>query len=453
MSQGSVPHYTFSNEILRYKGLIYVGSQTNLRKNIFSVFHESSIGGHSGIQATIKKVRAYFVWDTITADIKLWVQECEVCQRHKPESISYPGLLQPLELPYKPWTDISMDFIEGLPNSEGRTVILVIIDRFSKFAHFIGLHHPYTTSTIARVFIDHIYSIHGLPQTIVTDRDKIFVSLFWQTLFKQLGVKLCLSSAYHPQSDGQTERLNRYLECYLRCMCSDHPKKWWSWLNLAQWWYNTNYHNALQCTPFQALFGMPPPHLNFHQIESSRLPAVDNFIRDRSGVLADLRNKLLHAQVRMKNYTDQHRTERKFEIGDWVFLKLQPYKQSTLAQRSSFKLAPRYYGPYVVLEKIGQVAYKLDLPSYAQIHNVFHVSLLKKHIGSQARTSPTLPPLADDGRPKIVPLAIIDRRVVKFQNRPKVEYLIHWANSNVEDASWEDAQQMVNQFPDFNFNP
>lgn len=155
----------------------------------------------------------------------------------------------------------------------------------------------------------------------------------------------------------------------------------------------------------------------------------------------------------MKTYADQHRTERKFEVGDSVYLKLQPYKQSSLAQRSNFKLAPRYYGPYKVLEKLGSVAYKLDLPSTAQIHNVFHVSLLKKQIGLYAQVAPTLPPIAADGRPKVTPIAVLDRRMIKFKNRPKIEYLIHWANSSEEDASWEDGQQMTSQFPDFDFSP
>lgn len=297
------------------------------------------------------------------------------------------------------------------------------------------------------------YKLHGLPQTIISDRDKLFLSNFWQTLFKQIGVKLSLSTSYHPQTDGQTERLNRCLECYLRCMCNDHPRKWSIWLPLAQWWYNTTYHTTLQYTPFQALFGIPPPHLNFHQVEATKVPTVDEFIQERTNMLSALRNNLLQAQVRMKNYANQHRTERTFNVGDFVYLKQQPYKQSSLAQRSSFKLAPRFYGPYQILEKVGPVAYRLQLPDNAQIHNVFHVSLLEKKIGQQAVLAPSLPPIATDGRPRLVPVKLLQRRMVKHNNRPKVEFLIHWANSPEEDATWEDGQQMMDQFPDFPFNP
>lgn len=146
-------------------------------------------------------------------------------------------------------------------------------------------------------------------------------------------------------------------------------------------------------------------------------------------MLSVLKEKLLQAQTRMKNYADQNRSERSFQVGDFVYLKLQPYTQSSLAHKASFKLAPRYYGPYEVVAKIGSVAYKLKLPAYAQIHDVFHVSLLKKKIGTQAAITPSLPPVTSDGRPKLVPVSILYQRMVNFQNRPKVEYLVHWANS------------------------
>lgn len=160
-------------------------------------------------------------------------------------------------------------------------------------------------------------------------------------------------------------------------------------------------------------------------------------------MLSVLKTNLLQAQARMKNYANQHRSERSFNIGDFVYLKLQPYKQSSLAQRSSFKLAPRFYGPYQILKKIGPVDYRLQLPNQAQIHNVFHVSLLKKKIGEQAILAPSLPPIAADGRPKLVPVKLLQRRMVKHYNKPKVEFLIQWANSHEEDATWEDAQQMM----------
>lgn len=162
-----------------------------------------------------------------------------------------------------------MDFIEGLPKSEGMTVIWVVLDRLTKYGHFIALKHPFSAAQLAQVFISHIHRSHGLPSTIVSDRDKIFISLFWQSLFRMIGTKLQMSTAYHPQTNGQTERLNQVLECYLRSMVTQRPHNWVSWLALAEWWYNFHYHTGLQATPFEMLYGYKPPHLNFHQFGQS----------------------------------------------------------------------------------------------------------------------------------------------------------------------------------------
>jgi transposase InsO family protein len=152
-----------------------------------------------------------------------------------------------------------MDFVEGLPKSQGKDVILVVVDRFTKYAHFISLNHPYTAQDVVTVFLDNVFKLHGLPRVILTDRDPIFTSNMWQSLFKALEVKFHLSSAYHPQTDGQTERVNQCLENYLRCMCFNSPKRWHYWLSLAEWWYNTSFHTSLNLTPFQAQYGYPPP--------------------------------------------------------------------------------------------------------------------------------------------------------------------------------------------------
>lgn len=166
-------------------------------------------------------------------DVKKIIQECEVSQSCKDEQVAYPGLLQPLPVPERAWEHLSMDFIESLPKSEGQDTIIVVIDRYSKYAQFIALAHPFIASQIAGVFMDTIYKLHGLSKSIVSDRDKVFLSNFWRELFKNLQVHLCFSSAYHPQTDGQTERVNRCLENYVRCMTRHRPKEWNKWLSLA----------------------------------------------------------------------------------------------------------------------------------------------------------------------------------------------------------------------------
>lgn len=187
-----------------------------------------------------------------------FVLPCEVCERCKHENMIYLGLLQPLIVPEQAWEGISMNFIEGLSNLEGKDVVLVVVDRLTKFSHSISLTHPFSAQEVARKFMDSMVKLHGVPKSIVSDRDKIFTSVFWQELFWSKGVGLHMSTAYHPQINGQTKRVNQCLEAYLRCMCFNRPRSWNRWLSLAQWWYNSSHHSAINRSPFEVVFGLKP---------------------------------------------------------------------------------------------------------------------------------------------------------------------------------------------------
>lgn len=322
-----------------------------------------------------------------------------------------------------------MDFIEGLPNSGSKTVIFVVVDRLSKYAHFLALPHPHTASIVAQVFLDNIFKLHGMPESIVSDRDPIFTSTFWKELFRLQGTTLCLSTAYHPQRDGQTEVINRCVENYLRCLTSDRPTAWLKWLPLAEWWYNTTFHISTGITPYEALYGQPPPNLLHYVSGGTAVAATDTLLQDRATVLKLLKEHLALSQHRMKLLADKHRTERSFEVGDWVYLKFQPHRQVTVAFKKNAKFAPKYFGPYQVVQKVGQVAYKLDLPPHSKIHPVFHVSLLKKKLGDGVVVQSTLPLTGSDGQLQVEPVAILDRKMVKRHNRPHNLVLVQWSNS------------------------
>ena len=229
--------------------------------------------------------------------------------------------------------------------------------------------------------MDNIYKLHGVPQSIVSNRDKIFLINFWKKLFKLLGATLKLSTAYHPQTDGQTEVTNMSLETYPMCMSSECPKDWCKWLPLAKWWYNTTHHTTLNTTPYQAMYGQAPPIHMSYILGDSKVEALDRSLQQRETAIKLLKFHLLRAQQRMKHQADKGRSDKQFQLDDFVYLKLQPYRQKSIINRACLTLFTKYCGPYRMIAKIGQVAYQLELPPETKIPSIFHVSQFKKHVG------------------------------------------------------------------------
>lgn len=331
-----------------------------------------------------------------------------------------------------------MDFIEGLPLSDGYNVIMVIVDRFSKYAHFVPLRHPFTAQKVSKVFMDNVVKLHGMPLTIVSDRDKIFTNAFWKDLFAALDTKLLYSTAYHPQTGGQTERVNQCLEMYLRCVVNDAPRKWRSVLPLAEFWYNSNYHSSLGCSPFRALYGRDPNFGAMPLLSSSCSAPLEELLQERQAQADRLRQHLVVAQHRMKVQADKNRVEKQFQVGEQVLLKLQPYAQHSIANRPFPKLAYKYFGPFTITERIGDAAYKLNLPADASIHPVFHVSQLKQFTPDFTPIYSELPKIAELDRFSPLPEAILERRLVKKGNAAVPQCLIKWSGIPATSATWED---------------
>lgn len=228
------------------------------------------------------------------------------CQQTK-YSIQQPyGLLQALPIPGQVWEEISIDFITHLPNSNGKKAIWVDVDRLSKFSHFISLPSTYTAALLETLFLHHIYRLHGLPKTILSNRDPLFLSHFWKVIFKPLGAKLLHSSAYHPQTDGQTEVVNRCLECYLRCFASDEPHHWNKYLYLTEYWYNTSYHSSIQMTPFQALYNRLPPVFPHYTIGTSKVASIDTTLGNHQQLITHLKLTLKHTRQRITDQANKH---------------------------------------------------------------------------------------------------------------------------------------------------
>ena len=343
-----------------------------------------------------------------------------------------------------------MDFIEGLPKSKGRDTILVVVDRLSKYAHFLSLSHPFSAPQVAQLFLTEIIKLHGIPRSIVSDRDKIFLSTFWSELFRLLGSDLRRSSAYHPRTDGQTEVVNRCVETYLRCFLADKRSRWLDWLAWAEYNYNTSFHTTTNTTPFKVVYGWDPPPVIRYEWGSTTNQEVESVLLQRDAILAELKCHLHRAQQKMKERANSKHREVHWSVGDFVYVKLHPYRQSSLARRVNEKLSPRFYGPFKILQKIGPVAYKLELPDTACIHPIFHVSLLKKAVGSQA-VSPSIPTSLSANKELIVqPATVLGIRPSIGPGAAGTKVLIHWHDLPVCEDSWELFEVIQSQFPNFN---
>ena len=436
-------HFKLQDGILKYKGRIWLGSNQTLISQVISALHASPMGGHSGFPVTYSRIKSLFAWPSMKKSILAIVKSCQICLQAKLDISKYPGLLQPLPVPTGAWQTISMDFIEGLPRSEHFDCILVVVDKFSKYAHFLPLAHPFTASSVAKVFMQNVYKLHGLPKVIISDRDKIFTNEFWDQLFTKSGTQLHLSSAYHPQTDGQTERVNQCLEIYLRCFVHAAPSKWVPWLYLAEFWYNSSYHSTLNKTPFEVLYGYPPTHFGIG-IDSCSIPELDKWLSERKFMTQLLQQHLNRAQQQMKSLADKKRSFRSFEVGGWVYLKLQPYVQTSVSKRANHKLSFRYFGPFQVLHKIGSVANRLQLSLESLIHHVFHVSQLRGTNDFVPAAVSNLPPALGQFS---TPEAILDTRVVKKGNSVVSQVLVKWSNCPIADATWEDREDLRARFP------
>ncbi|KAK8924154.1 hypothetical protein KSP39_PZI019727 [Platanthera zijinensis] len=438
-----VPQWKIINEKYFFKSKLYIPDSL-LRTILISEAHDTKIGGHSGITATTKRLEQYYYWPGLHNHVQTYIQHCDICQKGKDRNALPYGLLQPLPIPSRIWADISIDFITHLPKSKTFTTILVMVDRLSKGAHFAPLPAHYSAPIVAHTFWEHCGKLHGLPESIVSDRDTIFLSSFWLSFFKTNGTKLRFSSAYHPQTDGQTERVNRCINQFLRIFTHQHPAHWASLLSWAEYHYNTSYHASAGMSPFEAMFGRPPPNFVAHGQGGD---PTDQLLPDnttRALLLLQLQQHLHHAQHKMKKDADKKRQEIAFQKGDLVLLKLHPYRQTSLHKKTCQRFRLRYFGPYKILEQIGSVAFKLELPESSKIHPVFHVSMLKKYFPSASYPVHAIPGLDLARINKRHPIDILQRRTIQKEGHLYHQGLIQWEGMLPEEATWETLSELDN---------
>ena len=234
------------------EGKVYVPKDGELRAEIIQLHHDTPIGGHGGQWKTVELVTRNFWWPGVTREVKRYVEGCDACQRNKNQTTAPVGKLMPNEAPEKPWTHITADFITKLPLAQGYDAILVVCDRLTKMVHFVLTTEKTSAEGLARLFRDHVWKLHGLPESIISDRGAQFAANLMKELNQMLGIETKLSTAFHPQMDGQTERTNQELEQYLRMFIDHRQEQWPEWLGTVEFAYNNKVNTSTKVSPFRA---------------------------------------------------------------------------------------------------------------------------------------------------------------------------------------------------------
>ncbi|KAL0561767.1 hypothetical protein IC582_002208 [Cucumis melo] len=366
---------------LLFERRLCVPSDSAVKTELLIEAHSSPFSMHPGSTKMYQDLKRVYWWRNMKREVAEFVSKCLVCQQVKAPRQKPAGLLQPLSIPEWKWENVSMDFITGLPRTlRGFTVIWVVVDRLTKSAHFVPGKSTYTASKWAQLYMSEIVRLHGVPVSIVSDRDARFTSKFWKGLQTAMGTRLDFSTAFHPQTDGQTERLNQVLEDMLRACALEFPGSWDSHLHLMEFAYNNSYQATIGMAPFEALYGKCcRSPVCWGEVGEQRLMGPE-LVQSTNEAIQKIRSRMHTAQSRQKSYADVRRKDLEFEVGDKVFLKVAPMRGVLRFERRG-KLSPRFVGPFEILERIGPVAYRLALPpSLSTVHDVFHVSMLRKYV-------------------------------------------------------------------------
>ena len=434
-----------SDFAIRDDGALVIGSRLcvpaaeELKGQILGESHSSSYAMHPGSTKMYRTLKEYYWWSGMKREVAEYVSKCLVCQQVKVERQKPSALLKPLPIPEWKWEHITTDFVFKLPPTTQRhDSIWVVVDRLTKSAHFLPIREKFSPQKLAVLFMNHIVSLHGVRVSIISDRDPRFTSRFWKRLMKELGVRLNLSTAFHPHTDGKYERTIQTLEDMLRSCVLQFKGHWNEYLPLAEFTYNNNYHSSIEMSPYEALYGKQcRTPLCWNETGERKLlgPEIVQTTVDKVNII---RARLKAAQDRKKSYADKLRKDLEFEVEDRVFLKLSPWKGVVRFGKRG-KLSPHYIGPFEIVERIGSVAYRLDLPEeLSRVHNVFHISMLRKYIpdSSHVLETPEIE-LRDDLSYKEQPVQIMGREEKELCNKTISLVKIMWRNHIVEEATWE----------------
>ena len=442
---------TDSQGLLNYNGKLYVPEEASVREELLKRHHDDPLAGHFGVGKTLELIGRKYFWESIKSDVKEYVDTCDVCQRVKVKRHRPYGELTALPIPSGPWKQITMDFIKDLPPSKRNGIvydaILVVVDRFTKMAVYLPTTKKISAVELEELLMQEIFLKFGAPEGVVTDRGSLFTSAFWSEVCYQMRVKRRLSTAFHPQTDGQTERQNQTLEHYLRTYCSEKQDDWATLLPIAEFAYRQSYHSTIGCSPFNAMYGYDPVLELRPEDEASEgeVPTAKERIKEIDLARQELTKRwqsVLDSQA--KTYNKKH-TKREFKEGDLVLLSSKNLKQ----KRPNKKLSDKAIGPFRIRRRIGTQAYHLWLPPKYRIHPVFHVSLLEpyqRRPGDDSIPEFPVPDLIDDDE-----IGDVEEILKKRKRKGVLEYLVRWVGYPKEYDQWipeedMDAQDMIDAF-------
>jgi len=340
----------------------------------------------------------------------------------------------------KPWTHISADFITKLPLAQGYDSILVVVDQLTKMVHFILTTEKTSAEGLARLFRDNVWKLHGLPENIISDRGPQFAAELMKELNEMLGIKSKLSIAFHPQTDGQTERINQELEQYLRMFIDHRQEQWPEWLGTAEFTYNNKAHSSTRTLSFKANYGQDP-RMGFEGRKKGKYVGVEKFVEKMKEIQEEAKVALRKAQKDMRKYADKKRSDTdKYKVGDLVMLSTKDLKYQMVGRRTE-KLTERFVGPYRVKEIVSSNAVKLELPSTVKIHLVVNVSRIRRYVGQVERQRKEQPaPVIIKGEEEWE----VERILNKQRVRGKDKYLVCWKGFMAESDTWEERENLKN---------
>ncbi|EOY03078.1 Retrotransposon protein, putative [Theobroma cacao] len=410
--------------VLRYGTRLYVPDGDGLRREILEEAHMAAYVVHPGATKMYQDLKEVYWWEGLKRDVAEFVSKCLVCQQVKAEHQKLTRLLQPLPVPKWKWEHIAMDFVTGLPRTNGGyDSIWIVVDRLTKSAHFLPVKITYGAAQYARVYVDEI-------------------------LQEPLGTKLDFSTTFHPQTDGQSEQTIQTLEDMLRACVIDLGVRWEQYLPLVEFAYNNSFQTSIQMAPFEALYGRRcRSPIGWLEVGERKLLGP-KLVQDATEKIHMIRQRMLTAQSRQKSYVDNRRRDLEFQVGDHVFLKVSPTK-GVMRFGKKGKLSPRYIGPFEILERVGEVAYRLALPpDLSNIHPVFQVSMLRKYNPDPSHVIwyETIQ-LQDDLTYEEQPVAILDRQVKKLRSKDVASVKVLWRNHTSEEVTWEAEDEMRTKHP------